>query len=64
MIIINEDWCKGCNICVEFCPVGVYELSGKVNMKGVHVPIPSNEDKCTKCGLCTLLCPEQAITVD
>jgi 2-oxoglutarate ferredoxin oxidoreductase subunit delta len=64
MIKIDEDLCKSCNICVEFCPVGVYEQSGNVNKKGVHVPIPVNGDKCTNCGLCTLLCPDQAITVD
>lgn len=64
MIKIDEDLCKGCNICIEFCPVQVYEQSGKVNKKGVHVPIPLNEDKCTECGLCTLLCPDQAITLD
>lgn len=64
MITIDENLCKGCNICVEFCPPGVYEQSDNANKKGVHVPVPVNEDKCTKCGLCTLLCPDQAITVD
>lgn len=63
MITIDEDLCKGCNICVEFCPFGVYAQPEKVNKKGVNVPVPVNADKCTKCGICVLLCPEQAITV-
>ena len=26
MIYINEDLCKGCFICVDCCPVGVYVM--------------------------------------
>jgi 2-oxoglutarate ferredoxin oxidoreductase subunit delta len=63
MITVNEDLCKGCNICTEFCPRKVYEQSKELNRKGVHLPIPHTE-KCTNCGLCTLLCPDQALKVD
>jgi len=63
MITVNEDLCKGCNICTEFCARKVYEQSKELNKKGVYLPIPDSE-KCTKCGLCTLLCPDQALKVD
>jgi len=64
IIIIDPDLCKGCNLCVEFCPVGVYVKSDKTNKNGIHVPEPLHEDKCIQCGLCTFLCPDQAITID
>lgn len=64
MITVNEKLCKGCNLCTEFCTRQVYQQSGKLNKKGVHVPVPVNQEKCTKCGICTLMCPDQAIKVD
>ena len=64
MITVNEKFCKGCNLCTEFCPLNVYEKSKKLNKKGIHVPVPINQEKCTKCGLCILICPDQAIKVD
>ncbi|MDI9623659.1 MAG: ferredoxin family protein [Methanothermobacter sp.] len=64
MIRINPELCKGCNICIEFCPEKVYEESDTLNKRGVYVPVPKNEDKCKKCKICILFCPDQAIAVD
>ncbi|MDO5851303.1 MAG: ferredoxin family protein [Methanobacteriaceae archaeon] len=64
MIYINEDLCKGCNICVELCPVQTYQKSTKINHKGVCVPEHPDDTKCVKCQLCTLSCPDQALTVE
>jgi 2-oxoglutarate ferredoxin oxidoreductase subunit delta len=56
-LVIIEKWCKGCGICVEFCPVKVLELkNGKVRL--------IDADKCTKCGLCELRCPDFAIYLE
>ncbi|MGB9844425.1 ferredoxin family protein [Methanothermobacter tenebrarum] len=64
MIHINPELCKGCNICIEFCPEKVYKESDTLNKRGVYVPVPEHEDKCKKCKICILLCPDQAIAVD
>jgi 2-oxoglutarate ferredoxin oxidoreductase subunit delta len=64
MIYVNEELCKGCNICVETCPFNVYVRSTKINHKGVCVPERPNANKCTKCQLCTLMCPDQVICVE
>jgi 2-oxoglutarate ferredoxin oxidoreductase subunit delta len=56
IIEVNQKWCKGCAICVEFCPRHVLE------MKGVY-PVVVNIDACTACGLCEVLCPDFAIEV-
>lgn len=57
VITINEKWCKGCGICIAFCPTKVLEAreDGKV--------FAANPAACTRCGLCELRCPDFAIYV-
>jgi len=54
---VKKEWCKGCAICVEFCPEGVLAMDGNkvkvVNLKA-----------CSGCTLCELMCPDFAVTVD
>ena len=63
-IEINENYCKGCDICIFVCPKDVFIKSDKLNKKGVYPPIVEYPEKCTKCQLCVLQCPDQAITVE
>jgi len=63
MIEIDEDLCKGCEICVAFCAKDVLEMSDKFNKKGVHPPLVVREEDCTLCGNCMLYCPDLAIVV-
>ncbi|KXG76847.1 4Fe-4S binding protein [Thermotalea metallivorans] len=51
---IKKEWCKGCGICVAFCPKNVLAL------KDEKIEIVDPE-KCIKCGLCELRCPDYAI---
>lgn len=55
--------CKGCRICIEFCPQEVLQESKETNEKGYHYPeiVPGKEDECVNCEFCTLICPEFAI---
>jgi 2-oxoglutarate ferredoxin oxidoreductase subunit delta len=53
-VIINPAWCKGCGICVAFCPTKALELK---NDKAVLADV----DKCIQCGACELRCPDYAI---
>ncbi|MFO7768139.1 MAG: 4Fe-4S binding protein [bacterium] len=55
-IEIKQEWCKGCEICVEFCKPGVLEMEGLY-------PVVVDESACTGCLQCELLCPDFAITV-
>jgi 2-oxoglutarate ferredoxin oxidoreductase subunit delta len=56
-LIINEKWCKGCGICVAFCPKQVLVLKkGKVTK--------ANPDACIKCGQCEQRCPDYAIYLE
>ncbi len=63
MIEILDDWCKGCEICVNRCPVQALEISEIMNKKGVRVPRLKAVNKCYQCRLCEQLCPDFAITV-
>ena len=56
-ITIREEWCKGCEICVEFCPTKVLAMK---DQKAVVV----NLEACTRCALCEHLCPDFAIEVE
>ncbi|MFS8541037.1 MAG: 4Fe-4S binding protein [Tissierellales bacterium] len=53
-LIVEKDLCKGCGICVAFCPKNVLEIKdNKVNIHDI--------DSCIQCGLCELRCPDFAI---
>ena len=55
--------CKGCRLCIQFCPQEVLRESGNTNQKGYHYPevINGGEKECVNCEFCTLICPEFAI---
>jgi 2-oxoglutarate ferredoxin oxidoreductase subunit delta len=56
-VTVFPNWCKGCDLCVEFCPGGVLKHgeSGRV--------IVANPDQCRGCRWCELHCPDFAIFV-
>ena len=62
-IRIYEDICKGCGICVEFCPLQVLERSKEMNKKGYYPPKLKSAEKCTACRICELMCPDFAIVI-
>ena len=63
MIEIKDDWCKGCGICIDRCPVDALEESDKLNKKGIHPARLKEKNECNFCRLCELICPDFAITV-
>jgi len=62
-IFINKSYCKGCELCVSFCPRKVLIMSEDYNERGTHYPIPKYIEKCIGCRMCELLCPDFAIYV-
>ena len=55
-VSINQSVCRGCQKCVNICPLGVIEL---VNQKAV----PLAELDCTLCKLCEMACDQRAINI-
>lgn len=62
-ISIEEDRCKGCELCIFVCPQKILQVSPKINKKGFHPVEVSNAKDCTGCGLCYSICPDVVITV-
>jgi 2-oxoglutarate ferredoxin oxidoreductase subunit delta len=63
MIVIDARYCKGCGICVHFCPKDVLKISDEVNALGYYMPEVADEGKCTRCGQCEVYCPDYAIFI-
>ena len=57
-VAINAAWCKGCGICVAFCPKKTLELDQAAKA------FQARPEDCIRCGMCSLYCPDLAVSVD
>ncbi|MDP2940804.1 MAG: 4Fe-4S dicluster domain-containing protein [Candidatus Omnitrophota bacterium] len=62
-ISINQERCKGCLLCVSFCPKGNLGAGKKLNRGGIATARFKKGSACTGCALCALICPECCIEV-
>jgi 2-oxoglutarate ferredoxin oxidoreductase subunit delta len=62
-IYLEEKLCKGCGLCVRYCPKGVLEMSDRRNEKGYNVAVLANSEKCNACKMCEISCPDFVIYV-
>jgi 2-oxoglutarate ferredoxin oxidoreductase subunit delta len=60
---INKDKCKGCQLCIYFCPAKHLELSSQLNKRGITPAKLKENNKCTGCGFCFLICPDSCIEI-
>jgi len=63
-ISIDAARCKGCELCVTFCPKGVIALAPHFTPQGYHpAMLVDPTGACTGCLLCATVCPEGGIPV-
>ncbi|MDD5116780.1 MAG: 4Fe-4S dicluster domain-containing protein [Candidatus Omnitrophica bacterium] len=62
-IIINKDKCKGCFLCMSFCPKGLLKKSAKLNKRGLNFVEFSDSGDCVGCMQCAIICPDCCIEV-
>lgn len=63
MVVIQEEECTGCGICLTVCPAGCLSPSGRFNQGG-YPTVSYAGSGCRGDGRCTRACPERgAITV-
>ena len=56
-VIVDGEKCDGDGVCVDVCPVDVFELQNKKS-------VPVRAEDCILCEACVASCPTEAITVE
>ncbi|UCE15897.1 MAG: ferredoxin family protein [Candidatus Bathyarchaeota archaeon] len=56
--------CDGDGICVDVCPVDVFELQDLPEYPDTQKSVPVREEECILCMACMASCPTEAITVE
>jgi 2-oxoglutarate ferredoxin oxidoreductase subunit delta len=66
-IVVDRELCKGCYLCLTFCPRQRIRVSKELNQKGYYpIEFQNSDDpkeKCTGCAICATMCPDVAIEV-
>jgi NAD-dependent dihydropyrimidine dehydrogenase PreA subunit len=62
---VKVDWkkCNGDGVCVETCPMSVFELQDLPEYKDSKKSVPVRKQDCILCMACVAQCPTQAIEV-
>lgn len=60
---VDKNRCKGCDICVSYCPAGVLAMAeDRHTIQGIIIKVVHPES-CIGCRACELSCPDFAINV-
>ena len=61
----DHEKCKGCGLCVEYCPQNIlYQDKKTLNQSGYNIVSVSEPDKCIGCAFCAMMCPDSVIKVE
>lgn len=55
-VTVDSTKCNGDNVCIEVCPVGVFEAKESKS-------VVTNNDACIVCRACEIQCATQAMTI-
>ncbi len=60
---IEKDKCKGCGLCIYYCPVKHLLFSQDLNKRGLKYAKTNKDNKCIGCGACFIVCPDTCIKI-
>jgi len=63
LVRFNGEICKGCELCINFCPKKIIAKSSHINNKGYSPAEIEKMDECTGCRSCATVCPDGAISI-
>ena len=62
-IVVLDQFCKGCGLCVDFCEQGKLYIRQIPNKDGILTAAVRAEIDCTGCRKCAIICPDGAIEI-
>jgi len=62
-IKIDAEKCKGCGLCVLYCPKGHIKQAKFLNKKGAYPVEVLEKGECSGCSFCAVICPDLCITI-
>ncbi len=64
-IVIKQERCKSCGLCLLACPKKLIKFSEQMNEQGVYPAEfgDGQKEECTGCTLCAEVCPDVCIEV-
>jgi len=63
-VVINREKCKGCFLCVAFCPKDLIQPDKKLNRRGIKPVKFKDNGECLGCAMCAVICPDCCIEVE
>ena len=64
-VTFDYEYCKGCVLCVEYCPQKIlYQDMETLNKKGYNIIRVSEPDKGIGCAFCAMMCQDSVIKVE
>lgn len=63
ILTVEEEFCKGCGLCVRVCPRQALAQVDRINSRGFHPVALVRPEACTACAQCALMCPDACITI-
>lgn len=62
-VLFDIHRCKGCHLCIVFCPQGILQQADYLNKKGYSPVEVKDPHSCTGCAICYQVCPDMVVEV-